>query len=149
MSAKIQQMIESASKRADQAAQEWLKGQEKDIANTVHSMLDKRLEKIVSQHMGFDSSWSVWEVDHCNGRSGESAAGDWLRERSGEAAKQWLTKQAGNLPDLPKQAIASLRAQYLRSLESAIREQLRKRAVSDAEQAVEKIIADLDAPVAA
>lgn len=133
---KTKQMLADAQAKADAAAQKWLKEKQGNIEQDVHNLLDQRLETLVAKLLGFNNRWGDWEIDSCNGRSGESAAGDWLRARAGNAAREWLTKQAGALPKLPAKAISSLRESYLKRLESELSQLLGQKAVEDARAAM-------------
>ena len=66
----------------------------------VHKLLDDNAETIVLKLLGFDNRWNSWELDHCNGRKGESAAGDYLRQVQHDAIQDWLKKV--KLPELNK-----------------------------------------------
>lgn len=55
--------------------------------------LDNSREDILRALLGFEKdSWgrNEWRVDHCNGRAGESAAGDYIRRHQQAAIEQWL-----------------------------------------------------------
>jgi hypothetical protein len=144
MTQTTQDMLLAAQQRAEQAAQQWLAEHSApgQIEQAVRARLDARLDVIVQKLLGFDcSSWGKdWELDHCNGRSGDSAAGDWLRKRVAAEAKEWLNEQAGNLPKLPASAIKSLRNEYVDDLKRAINTLLEKKAMEAARNAVHSII---------
>ena len=114
-----------------------------NIPARVRHMLDSRHQDIIAKLLGMSDHWNRWEVDHCNGRVGESAAGDWLRAQAGSGVAEWLTAQAGNLPELPKSAIKSLRSEYLNTLERLVRVELTSRAEAEARRQVEAILADI------
>jgi vacuolar-type H+-ATPase subunit H len=130
--------VEKAMKKAEVAAQKWLNENEPNIENIVTDMLDQRLVEIVAKLLGFNNSWGEWALDHCNGRSGESSAGDYLREKAGIAVKVWLDSQAKNLPNLPIKATSSIKKEYLECLEQEITDECeniaRERAVKIAEE---------------
>lgn len=108
-------------------------------ADVVREILARKREEIVVKLLGFDSRWGEWDLDHCNGRSGDSAAGDYLRSRAGQAVKAWLDEQAGDLPELPKRAIDSLRREYLAAYESELGRALRQLAQSRAREDVQSV----------
>ena len=132
MNPKTQKMVSDCLKLADEAAQKWVAEQHDVIEDTIKVMLDKRLDEIVGKMLGFDLRWGTWEVDHCNGRAGESAAGDWLRQRAGLAVMDWLDKQAKSLLPLPAKAAAALRTSYQEQLEDELRRDLMQKARQDA-----------------
>jgi hypothetical protein len=62
------------------AVEEWkAKNTKEVIKTTVTELLDKESKQLTLKLLGFEDRWGKWEVDHCNGRGGESAAGDYLR----------------------------------------------------------------------
>lgn len=147
MDSKTQSMIKNAEAKANQAAQDWLKSNEPDIERRVWALLNNHVQKIVVKLLGFDHHWGEdWELDHCNGRAGESAAGDWLRERAGEAVYAWLDQQAQALPNLPASAVKSLREEYARVFEREVRRLLSQKAVASAQAEVERICTDWKEP---
>jgi hypothetical protein len=137
----VKDHIEKAENKANDAAMAWLKENEKDLDVIVRKMLDRRLEMIVCKLLGFDSRWGGWTVDHCNGRGGESAAGDWLKEKAADAVRDWLTEQAGKLPNLPAKAAADLRAEYLKTFEKQMHKMLQEKAIADARAEIARICA--------
>lgn len=116
------------------------------IERRVHDELDKRANAVVVQLLGFD--WdsgvrSTWKLDHCNGRAGNSAAGDWLRERAANEIRSWLDAQAGALPPLSEDSKSDLRNEYTRVLKYELSKALRKRAEADAAAMVAGIVASV------
>lgn len=85
------------------------------IRERIFALLDKHSEEITLKLLGFDKdSWGrkEWKLDHCNGRSGNSAAGDYLMSTQSTVIKEWLSKV--QLPKLtPK-----LKAQLEKDLQS-------------------------------
>lgn len=64
-----------------QAVSDWrAKNTESALKTRVHELLDRNSKEITMKLLGFDSRYvKQWELDHCNGRAGESAAGDYLK----------------------------------------------------------------------
>lgn len=63
---------------------------EKIEADTIAKLEESR-DEIIAKLLGFDNRWQRgYELDHCNGRSGNSAAGDYLIQHQREAVKDWL-----------------------------------------------------------
>jgi hypothetical protein len=143
MSSDMKSAIDAAVQEADKAAADWL-GKRKGIADEITKLLDGRVQEIIGKLLGFDAHWGVWEVDHCNGRSGSSAAGDWLRDAAQGAVSGWLTEQAGKLPTLPKAAITSLRGDYLEAFQNELRDRLISKAKEDALAAFQQVIDDYE-----
>lgn len=137
--------IEPLIRAARQEAKRWVDEvkAEGQLEREIRRRLDKRLDEIIGKLLGFDSRWGGWEVDHCNGRSGESAAGNWLRRRAGEAVQKWLDDQAGNLPSLPERAIKSLRNEYLHGFREELRRRLEEQAVINARRFLDETLIEL------
>lgn len=57
-------------------------------------VLDNSAGDILRKLLGFNkSTWNKeWELDHCNSRSGNSAAGDYIRQHQDAAVKKWLSQ---------------------------------------------------------
>lgn len=63
------------------------------IAQTTTMLLDKNSKEIVMKLLGFNITYgNKWELDHCNGRSGNSPAGDYIKEKQSGIIKGWLEK---------------------------------------------------------
>ena len=75
------------------AVEEWkITNTEEKIKSNVTNQLNKASDEITMKLLGFNNGWDgKWELDHCNGRSGESAAGDFIRKVQSEAIKEWLS----------------------------------------------------------
>lgn len=143
MDTKTKDMIRGVEAKANQAAQEWIKKTEPHIERHVHELLNAHVQEVVSKLLGFDNSYGEpWKLDHCNGRAGESAAGDWLRKRVGQAVYDWLDQQAQKLPSLPDKTAKSLREQYSRSLENETHRLLHQKAMADAQAEIERVCTD-------
>lgn len=129
------EQLDQIMAKAETIVQKWINDESANIDIKVTRMLENRLEEIVAKLMGFGTgrfSRDAWEVDNCNGRRGESAAGDFLRTKAKDAARAWLEAQAGKLPDLPKSAVASLKQDYREQLEKEVGKLLVEQAKQDA-----------------
>lgn len=123
-------------------AQAVTKWQEKNtpetIRNYVHRMLDKASNEIVMKLLGFNDSWGKWELDHCNGRSGNSPAGEFITKVQQSAVQDWLATVT--MPKLTKEVRARLEKQaqseYEQHMRNAIREKARQLAEADAKTLV-------------
>ena len=55
--------------------------------------LDRSAEEILRKVLGFKKVWdNSWELDHCNGRSGNSVVGEYLKANQNAAVKAWLSQ---------------------------------------------------------
>ena len=120
-----------------EAVVEWEeKNTPKKITTTIHKMLDTNRDTIVKKLLGFDSDrWSgkdVWTLDHCNGRAGESAAGDYIRRTAQAAIQEWLSQV--KMPELSASALKSLQHEMKQVYLNRVGDQLHKLVVSKADQ---------------
>lgn len=124
------------------AVDEWQEKNPPDvIKQKIFDRLDSMQEEIAMKLLGFDARWGTWGVDHCNGRSGNSAAGDYLRNVQQVAIQQWLEqlKFPAMTPAQKKQIDASIAAQYKETMASS----LRSRAAEQAYEDLNKVFAEL------
>lgn len=106
------------------------------LKDRVKRLLNEHSEEVTMKLLGFNASWNKWEIDHCNGRSGESAAGDFIRKHQSEAIHEWLTTVC--LPVLDEKTKAQFQKQANQLYKETILYGLRK----TVEQKAQK---DLDA----
>lgn len=96
------------------AAEEYIEANPPEkVAKDTLKFLKKSAKDIQHTLLGFEvDRWGKghFEVDHCNGRSGESAVGDYLREHKREAIKEWL--DTAKLAPLDEGAIASMNREF-------------------------------------
>ena len=125
------------------AVQEWkAENTEEKITRTITDLLNKESKRITLKLLGFEESCGTWRVDHCNGRSGNSAAGDFLRRVQQEAIQGWLTSVS--MPDLDKKTQNALlrdaKAEYQSTLSQMVRELARAQAKQDAQSLIEELV---------
>ena len=126
-----------------QAVTEWQAANTAEKLNSkIKAKLDKSSEDITLKLLGFKESWGKWELDHCNGRNGNSAAGEYLKDIQKEAIKEWLSTV--KLPTLPTKAVSDLKAKYLHEYKENLRSELCKlaheKATEDARAILDKLI---------
>ena len=124
------------------AVDEWQEKNPPDVVKQkVFDRLDAMQDEIAMKLLGFKQSWGNWEVDHGNGRSGNSAAGDYLRNAQQEAVQEWL-KQL-KFPTMSathkKQIESSISAEYKNRMSSAMRRKAEEKANED----LNKVFAEL------
>lgn len=124
------------------AIEEWKqKNTATEIKKKVVTHLDKSAQEILLKLLGFDNHWGSWSVDHCNGRSGNSTAGDFLKEIQGVAIKEWL--QQVKLPEMPaalkKNLQAEMKHQYAKALRYELENAVNRKASQDAEVLLKSI----------
>ncbi len=118
------------------AVEEWKKKNTSALlTKRVTDLLNNNSETIVMKLLGFNVSYGEkWELDHCNGRSGNSAAGDYLREVQSNAIKEWLSKvQLPTLSDVAqKKLTAEMKYDYEHALKIAFSKLIIAKAEADA-----------------
>jgi hypothetical protein len=116
----------------------------KVLAAKVHQHLDGQVETILGQLLGFDMRNGRWEIDHCNGRSGESVAGNFIKEVVSKATASWLLDQIVPLPKLTKSQVNAMQREFQNKYQDKVRSQLyelcEKKARQDAEHIFERLI---------
>jgi hypothetical protein len=117
------------------------KNKEDDITKKVHNLLDTNRNEITLKLLGFDNRWGSWELDHCNGRSGESAAGDYLRKVQNDAIEDWL-KQV-KLPVLNKTLSTQMQKKLKEEYDQYLKRYLSDYAQAQASKDAKEIIDDL------
>lgn len=113
---------------------------EKIIAETI-AELNSAKREIIPKLLGFDKGWEKWRVDHCNGRAGNSAAGDYLRSACQQAVKDWFEKI--KLPAMTKGMQDDFKKEYISTVKKILREEAKRLAEANvrayANDAIEKI----------
>jgi hypothetical protein len=133
--------IETVEDIAKKARAEWFKENVESsgrIRDWVFANLEKSKKEILHKLLGFDrksfGSSGEWELDHCNGRAGESSAGDYLKEKVAEAIREWLESFKAGIPAPSKQLKREVREEFQRMYKSEIMRVTRSLAVERAEQ---------------
>lgn len=127
------------------AVEQWrTKHTPEQLESRVTTLLNSKSDEIVAKMLGFNYSYGRWELDHCNGRSGNSAAGDYMRQCHKDAIEKWLAKVT--MPVLPKvinqQLRKSLQAEFNRSLEKALCDKV----VAYANEEASRMFKELEVP---
>ena len=125
-----------------EAVQEWKnENSSSKIKDRVKRLLDANSKEVTMKLLGFNDRLGRWEIDHCNGRSGESAAGDFIRKTQSEAVKDWLTNVC--LPELDDKTKAQFKKQakqiYQETILRGLRDSVQMRAKVDLDLLVKEI----------
>lgn len=131
-----------------QAVEEWKQqNSEKALADKTKRLLDTHSEQVVMKLLGFNKDrWndSNWELDHCNGRSGNSTAGVFLEKAQAETIKEWLSTVA--MPKLSELATKklqkSIKEDFQRYYERALNEWVHVEANKAAEDFFDKLVSE-------
>lgn len=117
----------------------WMKdNSDKVLARKVIDQLDSKQEEVVCKLLGFNDKWGKWDVDSCNGRAGNSAAGDYLRSVQKDAIEKWF--KSVELPPMSAAVTKSLKTTYLTNLEYQLKESLRRKAEAQADAIADKMV---------
>lgn len=140
----IEKPVDSILPHIAAAVAEWkATNTEEKIKETVISLLNKESKQLVLKLLGFNESWGKWEVDHCNGRGGQSAAGDYLTKVQQEAIQEWL--KGAVMPTLDKATKASMQKsaqqEYTYNLNRLVREYAVSQAELDAKAVIKQLVA--------
>lgn len=120
------------------AMHQWQQDRLKDIKQQVYLRLDAHRDEVLRKLMGFNRSHDGrWEIDHCNGRGGESAISDWLKTSQKAAIDEWL--KATELP----QMTAKFKADTEKSLRSSYEGEIRTLSYSMGRAKAQKDMKDL------
>jgi len=112
------------------------------IREKVHKSLDNSSKEVVLKLLGFTSRrGDRWELDHCNGRSGNSVIGDYLKKTQEQILHEWFAKIP--LPELNKTETAQLSKSFASAYKEAFRSYISKAAVRKAEADAQALIDSL------
>lgn len=143
---KIREHAETMFHVMTDAINDWIAANPpENLAKEVTEWLNRNKKDITCHLLGFDRSWGEWRVDHCNGRAGESAVGDYLRMTASKSIKDWfdsmpLPKIEGDVAKaFEKEALEVYRREY----NTQLRELVTKQAKEDAENVMRKVGEDM------
>lgn len=134
---------------AGTAKDSWLeKNTEAEVQKQVHKILDERKTMVVAKLLGFDSRWGEWEVDHCNGRAGNSIAGQYLASVASREIKKWMEGMCWEdfdgviMAALEKAVKAELGARFREQMTQVVRERVHDVLREYVNDEVVKVLAD-------
>ena len=135
----------SIKEEVAQAVDEWIEKELPNIKEKVVRFMNRRTDEIIALIMGFEKdSWGGgWKVDHCNGRSGNSVIGEYIKENAQQEVWKWFSENVGQLPALPKSTVKNLKKEYLTLLERYMRDRLQNAAQERAREEVDKILTEI------
>lgn len=113
------------------ARDDWFNTKAKTIKAEVTKNLEAYQCKIIHGLLGFSTDgYTRFEIDHCNGRSGDSEAGDRFRQACKAAIDNWFAELT-ILPKLTNEEKTTLLADYRSLVLAGLRDKLRCRAEAD------------------
>lgn len=109
--------------------------------------LQERIYQTCKQHertyllgiLGFSERWGRLEIDHCNGRSGNSIIGNELKKAVEDLVKQWTEKALAENWEEIQEAESLYKEAFARKLREELREQAKEMAKKEAQRIIEKI----------
>ena len=121
------------------AVDEWQEKNPPDVVKQkVFDRLDAMQDEIAMKLLGFKQSWGNWEVDHGNGRSGNSAAGDFIKRVQQDAIEEWFRTVA--MPTLSETEQLALQKSMQAHYESCLKKDLRSRVASAAKHDLDTLV---------
>lgn len=120
-----------------------IKDQTASLGAYAHSLVEDKKSELLGKYLGFDNRWGRWEVDHCNGRGGESAAGSFLKQELKRHSEDILKHLAGELPPLPAEAIKALRKEFSHELLAETKRLVQQAARDKARELVKNLVNDV------
>ena len=112
----MQEALQSLVPVINRAIHEWLQQQDPGaIRKKVFQTLEAAKDEVAPKLMGFNKSsfGRGWEIDHCNGRAGESMIGDYMRKHQQEGIEQFIDQlDLTTLRPFSKTDIEDLRRSY-------------------------------------
>lgn len=143
MEALPQNPIDALMPHIHTAFENWFKeNSPEQTQKRVYRELDNHKKEILLKLLGFNTSWgSQWELDHCNGRAGNSTAGDYLRQVMDQSIKDFLSEVTmPTLTATDKESImSSCKSEYMQALKRNVSAAIAQTAKRDAEQLVQAI----------
>lgn len=146
----VEQIKEEMAAMTLVAVEEWrAKNPPEVIEKRVFEMLDNSLNTIVPKLLGFNTHYRGsegirWEIDSCNGRAGDSAAGDYLRACARDSIKAWFDNIDMKKVDINLKELAdSLYNQQRSRLQYESERLIKERMQDTLNQGIDLLFADL------
>lgn len=139
----IEKPVDKVLPLVAQAVNKWqLENTEEKIQKEVYKLLDQSRNEIMFKLMGFDNHWGKWELDHCNGRAGESLVSNYLKETQKRALYDWLDSfgQPKINASLQKSLIAIMQREFERTLKESLARRAQQMATEQVDTVLEKLL---------
>lgn len=125
------------------AIDSWLeKNSEDQLTQRVHHLLDENQKKIILTLLGFENRWGGWEIDHCNGRSGNTPVGEYIKQTHEDAIQEWLLQV--KLPAMSATIKKQIAQEMERHYQSEVRRRMHDMVVAKAQADVDAIMATIN-----
>jgi hypothetical protein len=132
--------FKDAEEIAQKTANEWAKTNltEAAIIRRVLDSLEKQFDQLIPEILGFENRGFGWELDHCNGRAGESVLGGMIRQ-SAQKAVDALQTDLENWKPKPAM-MQAIRKEFAEVVQRHMREDTHRRATVVAQQYVNDVV---------
>lgn len=143
MDQKPQNPIEVVFSRMVQAMDEWEREHTPEkMQKDVHALLNQSRDEIVRKLLGFNQSYGgKWELDHCNGRAGNSPAGEYLYNTLKPIINSWLGQV--EMPTMTAQLRTKLESTMRQQFEDTLMRHAREAAQNEAHAVLKELRTEL------
>lgn len=118
---------------------EWINANDPiNLKKQIHTKLNRNRDTIVMKLLGFDNSWGDMSLDHCNGRSGNSTAGDYLNAQANIVVNEWLANFIP--PKISEELSANVSKDYEKMYKAMLKNSIQKLAKAAADKDANRII---------
>lgn len=131
----LEDAVKSIAPTITLAIQQWINKQNpEELTQKVHGMLNNSRDEITAKLLGMNKRWGgEWEIDHCNGRNGESVMGDYLKNTQAAAIQTWIDSlNLENVKPFTATELTKLRGEYRARVIEQVRQNIRTQADRDA-----------------
>lgn len=138
----LEDAVKSIAPTITLAIQDWINKQNPaEITKNIHAMLNKSRDEVAAKLLGMNKRWGdQWEIDHCNGRNGESVMGDYLKNTQTAAIQTWIDSlDLANVKPFSAKELADIRSEYRHRVINKVQDMVRSQAERDAA----KLVADI------
>lgn len=121
------------------------------IADIVMKELERNSKEVLLSMIGFSQRWGgQLEIDHCNGRAGQSVIGDLTRTTFKDAAIKFIEANADQIFIVTKeekeQIVKELRAEFKNILKLCVKQEANRAASNFLEEETKKIVEEFKEP---
>lgn len=138
-------------KAVEIAYAQWREDRYAEMIDVIKEKLDDHLDSILAKLLGMDKRWGgEWEVDHCNGRAGNSFIGEEIRSQVQPAVTQLVNDSIGEwepTQQMKQQIAKEYRSELLMNAKRYARDIASRDVHALIEQSVERAVKEkLDEP---
>lgn len=139
--------VEELTAKATAARDRWLAAyaDPEKIEEEVEKLLRTNLDEVIVKVFGLDNHWfDKWEVDHCNGRAGNSFLGQEVQVLAARKAGEWFAKAIEGMNLEPSKAqIKAIKDDVLEQVNRRIDSLIQDYASGIASQIADSVFAEV------